>query len=103
MLNDKDRLLHSDIATVLYGAGVIGLFLFIRMYYLFFIKYIRLRNQLKKITQDEYLKKLYAIFLSIIICLITNTLTDGMTVCYQPCIAIYDDGRHFRFIIQQVV
>jgi len=77
-LHDKDRLLHSDVATILYGAGVIGLFLFIRMYYFFISKYLGLRNRLKKITRDELLKKMYAAFLSIFICLIANTLSDGM-------------------------
>jgi hypothetical protein len=80
VLNDKDRLLHSDVATVLYGAGIIGLLLLIRMYYFFLIKYLRLRRRLKKVSEDEILKKLFSTFVSLFICLFINTLSDGMMV-----------------------
>lgn len=80
VLNDKDRLLHSDIATILYGAGVIGLLLFIRVNYYLLRKYYLLRSKLKKRSSDELIKKLYATFISIFICLMINTLSDGMIV-----------------------
>lgn len=80
VLNDKDRLLHSDLATILYGAGIIGMFLFIRFYYFMISKFLKYRRMLRRIYQDEMMNKLYATFISVFICLVINTLSDGINI-----------------------
>jgi hypothetical protein len=80
VLNDKDRLLHSDLATILYGSGLIGLLLFIRIYILILRKYLQYRQKLKQLISGDLFHKLFASFVSVYMCLIINTLSDGMIV-----------------------
>jgi hypothetical protein len=80
VLNDKDRLLHSDLATILYGSGIIGLVLFVRIYYLILRRYLQYRKKIRHIFTNEMIQKLFASFVSVYMCLIINTLSDGMVV-----------------------
>ncbi len=78
VLNDKDRLLHSDLATILYGSGIIGMLLFIRFYYYIIKKFYKYRKILRRFTGDELMKKLFATYISVFVCLAINTLSDGI-------------------------
>lgn len=86
MLNDKDRLLHSDIATIIYGAGIIGMFLFIRLYYFILRRFLKIRSRLRTMDSADILNKLYATYLSLFICLAANALSDGILIANNRAI-----------------
>lgn len=80
IFGEKNRLFHTDIGVVLYGAGILGLFLFLRVLYLIARKFIYLKNRLNKELIININKNVPSAFLIMYICIIFSLFSDGITV-----------------------
>lgn len=74
ILEVSARRIHSDYAILLYGGGLVGLLLYLRLFYIMFKTFLTTRDVLK--GQSKY----RAAFLAIFICLIFNGFVDSLTV-----------------------
>jgi hypothetical protein len=101
IFNEKNRLFHTDLGIILYGAGILGLFLFIRVLFNIMRKFIKLRFKLKKLNHDDYVVKLGAAFISVYICLIASTFSDGITVANNRVLAYMFLGAVLGYMLNE--
>jgi O-antigen ligase len=73
--DSEERVLHSDLAHILFGMGIVGTIIFI-LYHIFILKYF---NSIKdKRFEINNSRALQAVFYGIFVCLIINIFEDGI-------------------------
>lgn len=74
--NDQDRILHSDLAHILYGTGLVGTSMYILVYY--FLQKFSRQVYSKTTFMSKQKILIYLIFWSVYLSLLFNNLSDGI-------------------------
>jgi hypothetical protein len=86
-LNTEERYLHSDFSLLFFSLGLVGFIVYIRIFYLIFMKYRRFRKMAD--TRNDEMRLFNYGFLVVFISIIINSAIDGYFVFFSRSFAFF--------------
>jgi hypothetical protein len=82
----RERMIHGDISSIFYGSGLVGLFMYL---YLFVLIFIKGTEYLRKVKNDRTLRELMAGYFAMLLAIILVSATGSGTIGEKCLVFLY--------------